>query len=130
VLTTLSRSLPKRVLNRLPPANRSQRPCCVRGPSPSANGQRIAATPSTATQLRGVQCRNSKAPRSEGSEARVKQTGPMFLPGRRSGSPLNTDLERFESRSPRIKALRDLFVTRDRTPVATTNNSCRSRSAS
>jgi hypothetical protein len=32
VLTTLFRSLPARVLNRLAPANRSQRPCCVRTP--------------------------------------------------------------------------------------------------
>jgi hypothetical protein len=42
---------------------------------------------------------------------------------RRSGSPGAWELERFGSRSPGIKGLRDLFVMRDRTPVETTNTS-------
>jgi len=40
---------------------------------------------------------------------------------------LATDLERSESRRPRIKDLRDLFVTPDRTPVQSANKSVRSR---
>src|SRR5258708_15659086 len=35
---------------------------------------------------------------------------------KKSGSPFTTDLERFNSRGPRIKDLRDLFVTLDRRP--------------
>jgi hypothetical protein len=52
---------------------------CVWCPSLGANRQRIAATPSTAAQLRGVQGRNTKAPRLEGGEAGVKRIGAMFL---------------------------------------------------
>lgn len=54
--------------------------------------------------------------------------GGVFAPVRRSGSPVPTDLERAESRGPRIKELRNLFVTRDRTPLETTNNFCSSKS--
>src|SRR5260370_21171258 len=67
-------------------AHRSQQGCCLWWPSPCSNAQRIWLVSQRTAQLRGVQGRNGKAPRSGEGEACVKQTGPDVLPGRVSGS--------------------------------------------
>jgi len=53
----------------------------------------------------------------------VKRQPSDVLLSRRNGSPLDTDLERFDSQGPRIKDLRELFVMRIRTPVESANKS-------
>jgi len=74
----------------------------------------------SSTSRRPVSCWTS-ARRSRRSC--VKRRRAHVLLDERSGSPLDTDLERFDSQGPRIKDLRELFVMRIRTPVESANKS-------